>query len=182
MKVSDLIKILEEHKDKNLYFLNIATTNEVVGIKKQIIYDDFFLEFKQKPEHKFITDFNGLKEGFSIRLRSDGEMEALKKAQARESRQFNYFFEEGAEVMLDEYVIMDIDKERLSHLFGKIGIVKKCHSDLHSFAHGSSYCHVVEWSEGEKTQDGDFGEDTEYDSVTYMPKNYVPTIYLKAAE
>lgn len=182
MKVSDLINVLLEHKDKNLYFLNSGSVNDILKIKKQIIGDDFCLDLEQKPEHKFIADFNGLKEGFSVRIRTDVEMEALRKAKIREERQFNYSFEEGSEVMIDEDVVLNNDTQRLSHLFGKKGIVKKCNWDIHAYGQGRSYYHIVDWGDGEKTQDGDFGENTEYDPVTHMPKNYVPTIYLKAAK
>ena len=182
MIVSDLIKILEKHKDKKLYFLNVSGTNEVKEIKKQIVDDNFFLELIQKPDHKFMADFVSLKDGFSVRLRTEEEMESYRKSKIREQRQFDYYFKEGMEVMIDEEVLFEIDREKLSHLFGKKGIVKKCDSDLHAFAYGTSYYHVVEWEDGTKTQDGDFEAGCEYDEQTFMPKNYVPTIYLKSFE
>lgn len=180
MKVSDLIKVLEQYKDKELYVLNIAGTNEVIKIKNQVIGEYFFLELTQKPDHKFMSDFISLQDGFSVRLRTEEELDSYRKGKIREDRQFNYYFKVGSEVMIDEEVLLDMDREKLSHLFGKKGIVKKCNSDLHAFAHGTSYYHVVEWDGGETTQDGDFGEGVEYDIASFMPKNYVPTIYLKA--
>ena len=73
MIVSDLIKILEKHKDKKLYFLNVSATNEVTEIKKQIVDDNLFLKFTQKTDNKFIADFVSLKDGFSVRTRNEEE-------------------------------------------------------------------------------------------------------------
>ena len=43
MKVSDLIKILEEHKDKEFYHLNLGNPIEVKTINHHIVDDYFFL-------------------------------------------------------------------------------------------------------------------------------------------
>jgi hypothetical protein len=182
MKVSDLIEVLEKYKDKNLYMLNVASPNEVINISQQIIDDDFFLILSQKPDHKFISDFISLEEGFSVRHRTEPEMEAIKKARIREERQFNYFFKEGDEVVVDEDIVLELDKKRISPWVGKKGTVLKCGSDMHAFGQGTSYYHIVEWNDGSKTQDGEFGPYCEYDNESCMPKNHVPTIYLKKYE
>jgi hypothetical protein len=179
MKVSDLIKVLEKHKDKNLYMLNVASVNEVIKIKEHILDDCLFLDLSQKTDHKFITDFISLEEGFSVRFRTEQEMDAIDRARVREARQFNYYFEEGDKVVVDEYVVLLPDQTRVSKWFGKKGVVKKRGSDLHAFGRGTSYYHIVEWEDGSKTQDGEFDSNCEYDEATCMPKNFIPTIYLK---
>lgn len=182
MKVSDLIEVLEKHKDKNLYILNVASPNEVVNIDQQIIDDNFFLNLSQRPDHKFIADFISLEKGFSVRLRTESEMKAVKKARIREERQFNYFFKEGDEVVVDEDVVMDLDKNRISPWINKKGVVVKSGKDMHAFGQGTSYYHIVKWEDGSQTQDGEFDPHCEYDENTCVPKNFIPTIYLKKSD
>ena len=43
MKVSDLIKILEEHRDKEFYHLNMGNPIEVKTLNHHIVGDYFFL-------------------------------------------------------------------------------------------------------------------------------------------
>ena len=181
MKVSDLIKVLEEYKDLELYHLNVGNPIEVNNIKTHVLEDCLFLELKGMRNSKFITEMESIDEGFSPRLRTESEMKFHIIDKKLNDRAFNYFFEVGTEVVLDEEVLSDMDKERFGHLIGQVGIVKKCDSDIHGFAHGTSYGHAVEWKDGTRTQDIKyFEEDGEYDE-NFMPKNYLATVFLKRA-
>lgn len=183
MKVSDLIKYLEDYKDKELYLLNQGVACEITEVKNQVIGELLFLDIKQKPNHEFISDFEGLQKGYVVRHRTPNEMEALNKARVREQRTFNYKFEKGDKVIIDQEVVLDMDVKRLSHLFDKVGVIKKSWSEMHVFGQGRAYYHEVEWEGGQLTKDGDFVEENiEYDNETFMPKNYVPTVYLKKFE
>jgi hypothetical protein len=181
MKVSDLIKILEEHKDKDLYHLNIGNPIEVKTLNHHIVNDCFFLEMKGSHDFRFVSEMESIDDGFTPRLRTEQEMDLYTIQQKREGRQFNYYFPVGSEVMIDEEVLFDFHKEQLSHLIGLKGIVKKSESNFHAYGQGKSYAHVVEWENGTKTQDTDWigEEDVEYDEKTFMPKNYLSTIFLK---
>ncbi len=75
-----------------------------------------------------------------------------------ESRFFNYFFREGELVKLaddiphgSEHGLSEqgnfLKKVDLSILKNKVGVIKSCDSDLHSFSHGSSYTAVVKFDE-----------------------------------
>lgn len=181
MKVSDLIKILEEHKDKDLYHLNIGNPIEVKTLNHHIVNDCFFLEMKGSHDFRFVSEMESIDDGFTPRLRTEQEMDLYTIQQKREGRQFNYYFPVGSEVMIDEEVLFDFHKEQFSHLIGLKGIIKKSESNFHAYGQGKSYAHVVEWENGTKTQDTDWAgeEDVEYDEKTFMPKNYLSTIFLK---
>lgn len=184
MKVSDLIKKLEGHKDKELYHLNVGNPIKVSTLDIHIVGDNLFLELDGKHDFRFICDFESLDSGFTPRFRTEEELNIYKIQQKRESRQFNYHFEVGTEVMIDEEVLFDIHKEQLADLIGKKGVVKKCESNFHAYGQGKSYAHVVEWENGYKTQDTDWNganEEVEYDE-NFVPKNYLPTIYLIKAK
>lgn len=184
MKVVDLINILEEHKDKELYHLNMGNPIKLSKSDVHLVEDNLFLELKGKNDLRFISDFEGLDHGFKPRFRTEQEMEIYRIQQKREERQFNYYFEVGAEVMIDEDVLFDIHKEQLSSLLGKKGVVKKCESSFHAYGQGKSYAHVVEWEGGYVTQDTDWNGangEVEYDE-NFVPKNYLPTIYLIKAK
>ena len=182
MKVSDLIKILEEHRDKELYHLNIGNPIDIQNIKTHIVDNCLFLEIKGKHDFRFISDMESLDEGFKPRLRTDDEMRIFDIQKKREQRQFNYYFDVDTEVMIDEEVLFDFHKDKFHHLFGKKGVVKKCESNFHAYGQGKSYAHVIEWEDGSKTQDTDWTQEgVEYD-VDFLPKNYLSTIFLKKYE
>ena len=87
----------------------------------------------------------------------------------RESRMFEYYFNEGEEVMLDESAMSKEELNDFKDILGKKGIIKKCWSDLHGFLQGSAYQHTVEF-------DGVlFGED-----LNNYSKNYIDTPLLIA--
>lgn len=184
MKVSDLINVLEEHKDKEFYHLNVGNPIQINDIKTHIVDNVLFLEIQGKHDHRYISEMEGLDYGFTPRLRTESEMDLHKKQMIRESRVFNYYFEVGTEVMLDDELLFDILKEKLKHLIGLKGIVKKCESNFHAYGQGKSYAHVVEWEDGSITQDTDWTDEkeVEYDTESFVPKNYLASIYLKKAE
>lgn len=70
----------------------------------------------------------------------------------RNSRMFNYNFGKGEIVKLDVEVINDIEKEKYSDLIGLHAVVTDSYTDLHSFAHGSSYSHHVKFENGYETK------------------------------
>jgi len=178
MKVSDLIHILEEHKDKDFYHLNFANPIQVSGVETQVVEDVLFLKIKGNHDFRYISDMESLDEGFVPRLRSEEEMNIFKIQKKREERNFNYFFPVGSEVMIDEEVIFDFHKTQFSDLLGKKGIVKKSESNFHAYGQGKSYAHVVEWENGYITQDTDWVDgNIEYDE-SGVPKNFLSTIYL----
>jgi hypothetical protein len=180
MKVSDLIKVLEEHKDKEFYHLNVGNPIQIQNIKTHIVGDVLFLEINGNHDFMYICEMESLDHGFTPRMRTESEMDLYKIQKKRDERNFNYYFEVGTEVMIDEEVLFDIHKEQLAHLLGKKGVVKKCESNFHAYGQGKSYAHVVEWENGYKTQDTDWNganEEVEYDE-NFVPKNYLPTIYL----
>ena len=183
MKVSDLIKILEEHKDKEFYHLNVGNPIEVKTINHHIVDDYFFLEIKGSNDLRFISEMESIDDGFTPRFRTEQEMQLYKMQQIRESREFNYDLPVGSEVVIDEDVLFDFHKEKFSHLIGIRGVVKKSESNFHAYGQGKSYAHVIEWEDGTKTQDTDWNgeEDVEYDETTFMPKNFLSTIFLKKA-
>lgn len=184
MKVSDLIKVLEEHKDKDFYHLNMGNPVEIQKIKTHIVGDALFLEINGKHDFRYISEMENLDYGFTPRLRTEQEMDLYRKQQIIESREFEYQFAVGEEVMLDDEIMFDILKEKVQYLIGLKGIVKKCVPGLKTYREGTNYAHVVEWEDGTITQDTDFRgeENVEYDEDTYMPKNYLSSIYLKKAE
>lgn len=180
MKVSEFIKLLEDHKDKEFYHLNMGNPIQVSNIDIHIVDNNLFIEIEGKNDFRFISDFESLDSGFKPRMRTEVELDIYKIQKKREERQFNYYFEVGTEVMIDESILFDFHKEQVSHLLGKKGVVKKCESNFHAYGQGKAYAHVVEWETGYVTQDTDWtgveGE-VEYDE-NFVPKNYLPTIYL----
>ena len=184
MKVSDLIKILEEHRDKEFYHLNVGNPIEVKNLNHHIVGDCFFLEIKGTHDFRFISEMESIDDGFTPRFRTGQELDLYKIQQIRESRQWDYCLPVGSEVMIDEEILFDFHKEKISHLIGLKGIVKKSESNFHAYGQGKSYAHVVEWEDGSKTQDTDWigEEDVEYDSDTFVPKNYLASIFLKKYE
>lgn len=67
-------------------------------------------------------------------------------------REWNYYFSEGERVkIIPEMYKNSAHSDPTSYhyidsdLVNKVGVVKKCWSDLHSFAHGSSYVCDVEY-------------------------------------
>jgi hypothetical protein len=184
MKVSDLIKVLEEHKDKEFYHLSTGNPNYVSNIDIHIVDDNLFLEISGKHDLRFICDFESLDSGFTPRLRTEKELDIYRIQQKRESRQFDYYFDVGTEVVIDEDVLFSFHQEKFVNLLGKKGIIKKCESNFHAYGHGKSYSHVVEWENGYITQDTDWDGtkgDVECDELG-VPKNYLPTIYLIKSE
>lgn len=184
MKVSDLIKILEEHGDKEFYHLSTGNPIEVKTLNHHIVGDYFFLEMKGSHDFRFISEMESIDDGFTPRFRTESEMDLHRIQQIRESRQFEYYFPVGTEVMIDEEILFNFHTEKISQLIGLKGIVKKSESNFHAYGQGKTYAHVVEWEDGSKTQDTDWtGEDkVEYDPKTYMPKNYLASMFLKKYE
>lgn len=182
MKVSDLIKILEEHRDKEFYHLNTGNPIEVKTLNHHIVGDYFFLELKGTHDFRFISEMESIDDGFTPRFRSGDELRIYEIQKKREERMFNYSFEVGTEVMIDEELLFDFHKEKFPHLFGLKGVVKKSESNFHAYGQGKSYAHVVEWEDGSKTQDTDWVEEgVEYDEAG-LPKNYLASIFLKKYE
>ena len=176
-KVEDLIKTLEEHKDKNLYSLERGNPNSVLDYEIHIVEDNLFLEFsKTKIDNFFISDFENLDEGFTPRRRTDIEMEIFKKQEIVESRAYDYRFEIGDEVQIDESVMPDIIKDKHTHLFGKKGVIKKVQADNDIHYHGISYNHVVLWEDGSTTKDMEFNS-LDCDEFGF-PNNFLSTVYL----
>lgn len=106
--------------------------------------------------------------------RRSREWELLNINKLIESREFNYYFEEGESVMLDEYVMSDDYKRVYFELIGKKATVTRCYSDFHAFGKGSSYEHDLEF-DGAKIPKG-------IDGKTFMPMGYIPTYMLKRYE
>lgn len=92
-----------------------------------------------------------------------------------QSREFNYYFIEGAEVMLDEYVMNDKEKRNYSDLIGKKAIITRCYSDLHAFAQGSAYQHELKFEDGTELPKG-------FDETTFLPIGLIPTYMIKKYE
>ena len=103
------------------------------------------------------------------------EWNLMNVAKLIESREFRYYFEEGTEVMLDEYTMSDAQKENLKGLIGKKAIVTRCYSDLHAFAKGSAYQHDIEFEDGSKAPSG-------FDEDSFSPRGFIPTWILKKYE
>ena len=70
----------------------------------------------------------------------------------RNSRDFRYYFAKGELVKLDESVMNEFELEKYSDLIGLHAVVTDSYSDLHSFAHGSSYSHHVRFENGYETE------------------------------
>jgi len=107
--------------------------------------------------------------------RRSKEWGILNVSQLIESRTFNYYFEEGTEVMLDEYVMSDTYKRVYVDLIGRKAIVTRCYSDFHAFAQGSSYGHDLKFEDGVYIPQG-------IDETTFMPMGYIPTYMIKKYE
>jgi len=82
---------------------------------------------------------------------------ATKERKLVNDRLFRYYFVADTEVILDDenITIKDSDYDfnplKLEQYIGKKGIVTRCKSDMHAFAHGSSYVLDVDFS-GEKLE------------------------------
>ena len=90
---------------------------------------------------------------FLIRMREIIESKKPKVTSTFNERDFNYYFDVGTEVMLDEETlpaegVVTFNPIKLREFIGKKGIVKSVNSDLHAFAHGTSYNMDIEF-EGE---------------------------------
>lgn len=67
-----------------------------------------------------------------------------------DERSFNYGFEVGESVILDSENITIKDNDftpKREKFIGKVGIVKKCYSDLHAFGRGDSYMIDVQFED-----------------------------------
>lgn len=67
-------------------------------------------------------------------------------------REFNYYFKEGSEVMLDVDVISHEDIKKYSNIIGVRGIITECYSDMHAFGQGSIYQHEIKFDNGFETE------------------------------
>jgi hypothetical protein len=154
-ELSEIVKYFEEYKTNNdgtKYYHQLEDFNIIITNDNEVHQLNSDHEI-QGVELKTLNEFK-------VRFKSfTGENLILPPPKTpMEEREWNYYFDEGEEVMFApdlpdsyfdsvsyylEHTLLDLSK--FKDYRGKKGIVTKCWSDLHAFGRGSSYMCVVKF-------------------------------------
>lgn len=145
----DTYLILKEKKGLDIkqrqYYLGI-----IEGLTMVLEYSENKLELKDKKKKLINTwEESGVLDDLTNET-TKSSVAFLMESQASilMQREWNYYFDEGTEVMLDKRILPTdetFSPLKLRQHIGKKGIVKKVNCDLHAYGRGSSYNMDIEF-------------------------------------
>jgi nitric oxide synthase oxygenase domain/subunit len=126
-----------------------AYESDMELVKRTI--DETKKQMRNLQKHEWVSRLS-YEQWFEFRNGNIEVFSPLNVEDIRNSREFNYYFGKGEIVKLDVEVMNDIENEKYSDLIGLHAVVTDSYTDLHSFAHGSSYSHHVRFENGYETK------------------------------